>query len=74
MAAEFALSPLVVVTQTLVELVAMVVFVKLIPRLIRNTTESTSAGPIGEAAAMLHRALPLIAGEKEREKNERQSR
>ena len=31
---RFALAPLVVVTQTLVELVVMVVFVRLIPRLI----------------------------------------
>ena len=34
--AELALAPLVVVTQTLVELVAMVVFVRLIPRLVRS--------------------------------------
>ncbi|CAM3157907.1 arsenic resistance protein [Tsukamurella hominis] len=33
--AEYALAPLVVVTQTLVELVVMVLFVRLIPRLIR---------------------------------------
>ncbi len=32
---EFALAPLVVVTQTLVELVAMVVFVRLVPRMVR---------------------------------------
>jgi len=32
----FSLAPLVVVTQTLVELVAMVVFVRLVPRLVRE--------------------------------------
>lgn len=32
--AEFALAPLVVVTQTLVELIAMVLFVRLVPRLV----------------------------------------
>ncbi|WP_268825805.1 hypothetical protein [Brevibacterium sp. UCMA 11752] len=32
--AAFDLAPLVVVTQTLVELVAMVVFVRLVPRLV----------------------------------------
>lgn len=34
--AAFDLAPLVVVTQTLVELIAMVVFVRLIPRLVRS--------------------------------------
>lgn len=34
--AGFELAPLVVVTQTLIELVAMVIFVRLIPRLIRD--------------------------------------
>lgn len=36
--ADFALAPLVVVTQTLVEIVAMVILVRLIPRLIREVT------------------------------------
>ncbi|MGS0560861.1 arsenic resistance protein [Microbacterium aurugineum] len=34
--ASFALAPLVVVTQTIVELIVMVVFVRLVPRLIRT--------------------------------------
>ena len=39
--AGFALAPLVVVTQTLIELIAMVVFVRLIPRLIRVREDAT---------------------------------
>lgn len=35
--AGFELAPLVVVTQTLVELVVMVIFVRLVPRLVRDT-------------------------------------
>ncbi|MDO5644877.1 MAG: bile acid:sodium symporter [Dermabacter sp.] len=46
--AAFDLAPLVVVTQTMVELVAMVVFVRLVPRLVRvrkgRAGEPTSAG------------------------------
>jgi ACR3 family arsenite efflux pump ArsB len=44
--AQFALTPLVVVTQTLVELVAMVVLVAVVPRLMpdRGAQRSGSAG------------------------------
>lgn len=38
--AKFDLAPLVVVTQTLVELIVMVVFVRLIPRLVRGSAEA----------------------------------
>lgn len=38
---SFALAPLAVVTQTLVELVAMVIFVRLIPRLVRDRRPAT---------------------------------
>lgn len=41
--APFALTPLVVVTQTLVELVAMVVMVAVVPRLIRTRDTSSTA-------------------------------
>ncbi len=37
--AAFDLAPLVVVTQTLVELVAMVVFVRLVPRVVRSSAQ-----------------------------------
>ncbi|WP_420897495.1 hypothetical protein [Brevibacterium aurantiacum] len=40
--AAFYLAPLVVVTQTLVELVAMVVFVRLVPRLVSAAYRSAS--------------------------------
>lgn len=41
--AAFDLAPLVVVTQTLVELIAMVIFVRLIPRLLPPRSASTPA-------------------------------
>jgi len=37
--ADFALAPLAVVTQTLIELLGMVLFVQLVPRLVRRKTE-----------------------------------
>ena len=40
--AAFDLAPLVVVTQTLVELVAMVVFVRLVPRLLSAAYRSAA--------------------------------
>lgn len=43
--AAFDLVPLVVVTQTLVELVVMVIFVRLIPRIIRAARDSASGLP-----------------------------
>ncbi|OLT47070.1 arsenic resistance protein [Saccharomonospora sp. CUA-673] len=42
--AAFDLAPLVVVTQTLVELVVMVVFVRLVPRLLRERTDHAPSG------------------------------
>ncbi len=41
----FALAPLAVVTQTLVELIAMVVFVRLVPRLIPRSAQSRNSAP-----------------------------
>lgn len=41
--AAFALTPLVVVTQTLIELIVMIVFVRLIPRLVRTRRTRTSS-------------------------------
>lgn len=45
--AAFALAPLVVVTQTLVELIVMVIFVRLVPRLIpfRRSPSAVAGGP-----------------------------
>jgi ACR3 family arsenite transporter len=37
--ASLSLAPVVVVTQTLVELIGMVIFVRLVPRLVRSESE-----------------------------------
>jgi arsenite transporter len=50
MSAEFAIAPLAVVTQTFVELVGMVVFVRLIPKL-APTTRRQHAARYGEPSA-----------------------
>ncbi|MFD5330131.1 hypothetical protein ACFWJO_40495, partial [Streptomyces sp. NPDC127092] len=43
--AAFDLAPLVVVTQTLVELIVMVVFVRLIPRLLPDDIDTANSRP-----------------------------
>lgn len=52
--ATLAMAPLAVVTQTLVELVAMVVLVRVVPLLTHVPRDATAAGSTGTATSSVH--------------------